>query len=210
MAAVPTARIPATDSVMPPGSLAPPESTPKIPPRATLAGNVEARSNEAWVPTVSGGTLGRHVGGTAGAGVEGVAGSEGGAPSGEAASLSQRQPERTAAAAARVCFSRRRRTVSYVMRLLSPRGARTDRQIEFWPNLRVDLASARRQCQPGDHVPLRVELIAGSEPHWGCNSAQVRPLGKSFLQQNRWCAATRTKFSHPLKHFRAVQFVCLV
>jgi len=55
--AAPTDSIPAGVSVIPVGSLAPAELTPKTPPRATPAGNVAARLNVAPLPTANDGGL---------------------------------------------------------------------------------------------------------------------------------------------------------
>jgi hypothetical protein len=79
--AAPVARSPAADSVIPLGSGAPLEDTPKTPPRGTPLGSVAARSNVAplptWklkVPTLHGAGLGAGTGLGAGAGVGAGAG----------------------------------------------------------------------------------------------------------------------------------------
>lgn len=108
MAAVPTASTPACESVMPDGRRDPAASIPNMPPRATPAGSVVARSNVAPLPTMRAGTYGAQAAG-AGAGADGGAGAGVGAgavPSGEAASLPPPQPAKALAATAIPLFRR--------------------------------------------------------------------------------------------------------
>ena len=115
--ALPTARTPPLDSVIPAGSDAPPESKPKRPPFVMPTGRVVERLNVELVPTRRGGTEGFHVSG-AGGGVGtgggvgvGVGVGAGADPSGDDASLPPPHPASVVTATARLCFSRRRRSV---------------------------------------------------------------------------------------------------
>jgi hypothetical protein len=77
--AVPTARIPLDERLIPAGRRAPLGSTPKVPPRVTPVGRVELMSKVAPLLTVSAGTFGVQAAGAAGAG----AGAGGGVGAGE-------------------------------------------------------------------------------------------------------------------------------
>ena len=99
----------------------------EVPPRFAPTGSVDPRSNDVPLPTTMAGIVGvqaASAGGGDGVGAAAVP-SDGGAPSGEAESLSQRHPASAVAATASPRLNRRRRSNSYVIRLISPQASFT-------------------------------------------------------------------------------------